>query len=95
MFEGTGGVGNAFVVTTNNRGMSSDEWVELAINKILSISESAPMPIREQAIAYRENIKYVLGFYFKKVAKSERNTIAAKLRSEGHSHIADKIEDLY
>lgn len=94
MFEATGGVGNAFVVTTNNRGMSSDEWVELAVNKIVSVSDTAPMPIREQAMAFREQIKYVLAFYFKKVAKSERTTIAAKLRAEGFGHIADKIEEI-
>lgn len=94
MFEAKGGVGNAFVVTTNNRGMTPDEWVELAVNKIVAVSDSAPMPIREQAIAFREQIKYVLAFYFKKVAKSERATIAAKLRAEGLGHIADKIEDI-
>jgi hypothetical protein len=74
--------------------MSSDEWVELALQNILSISDSAPLPIREQARAYQEQLKYILGFYFKKVAKSERTTIAAKLRQEGFPHIADKIEDL-
>lgn len=89
-----GEIGEVKIITTNKRGMNPDEWVELAVNKIISVSDSAPMPIREQAIAYRENIKYVLGFYFKKVAKSERATIAAKLRDEGLGDIADKIEDI-
>lgn len=89
-----GEIGAVKIITTSKRGMNPDEWVELAVSKIISVSDSAPMPIREQAIAYRENIKYVLGFYFKKVAKSERATIAAKLRAEGLDDIADKIEDV-
>jgi hypothetical protein len=89
-----GEVGPVKVITTQNRGMTADEWVELALDHIISVSDSAPMPIREQARAFKEQLSYILGYYFKKVAKSERTTIAAKLRQEGFPHIADKIEDI-
>jgi hypothetical protein len=89
-----GEVGNVFVVTTNNRGMNPDEMADLAINKILNIADTTPMPLREQAYAFREQIREVILHYFNKVAAAERRTIAAKLRQEGLPHIADKIEDL-
>jgi hypothetical protein len=87
-------LGTPIVVATQNRGMSPEEWVDLALNRILSISENTPMPIREQALAFQENLRTLLLFYFKKVAKSERTTIAALLRKEGFPHIADKIVDI-
>lgn len=87
-------LGMPTVITTQNRGMSADEWVDLAVNKIVSVADTAPMPLREQAYAYRDQIKEVLRFYFKKVARSERTSIAALLRKEGFPHIADKIIDI-
>lgn len=87
-------LGTPIVVATQNRGMSPEEWVDLALSRILSISETTPMPIREQALAFQENLRALLLFYFKKVAKSERTTIAALLRKEGFPHIADKIVDI-
>jgi len=94
MFEADGGLGSVTVVATVNRGMSADEWVEIATNKIISVAADAPMPIREQALAYQDQIRTVLRFYFTKVARSERVTVAAVLRKEGFAQLADKIEDL-
>lgn len=88
-------LGNPLVIATQNRGMSPEEWVELALNRIVNISETAPMPIREQALAFKDEIRTLLLFYFKKVANSERTTIAALLRKEGFPQIADKIGDIY
>jgi aspartate oxidase len=39
-----GEVGNVFVVTTNNRGMNAEEMADLAINRILNVSDNTPMP---------------------------------------------------
>lgn len=87
-------LGTPLVCATTNRGMTSEEWVEFALNKIIHISKDAPLPIREQAMAYREHLRNILLFYFKKVAMSERTTIAGVLRKEGFPHIADKIIDI-
>jgi len=94
MFGADGDLGSVTVVATVNRGMSADEWVEIATNKIISVAADAPMPIREQALAYQDQIRTVLRFYFTKVARSERVTVAAVLRKEGFAQLADKIEDL-
>lgn len=94
MFGADGDLGSVTVVATVNRGMSADEWVEIATNKLISVAADAPMPIREQALAYQDQIRTVLRFYFTKVARSERVTVAAVLRKEGFAQLADKIEDL-
>lgn len=94
MQAGTSSVGIVNVVTTHDRGMNAEEWADLAVDRVISISDSAPMPIREQARAFRDHLRQVMVFYFKKVARSERTTIAGILRKEGFPHIADKIEDL-
>jgi len=94
MFGADGDLGSVTVVATVNRGMSVDEWVEIATNKLISVAADAPMPIREQALAYQDQIRTVLRFYFRKVARSERTTVAAILRKEGSAQLANKIEDL-
>ncbi len=67
-------VGTPTVITTVNRGMNPEEWAEAAVNRIISVSENAPMPLREQALVYKQAIKELLIDYFNKVAKSERAT---------------------
>tara|TARA_R100001082_G_scaffold109760_1_gene87711 strand:- start:451 stop:741 length:291 start_codon:yes stop_codon:yes gene_type:complete len=87
-------VGNPLVVTTTDRGMNAEEWAELAVKRIVSISADTPMPLREQAIAYRAQIKALLVDYFHKVAQSERTTIKVMLEKQGHLDIAKNIEDI-
>jgi hypothetical protein len=87
-------IGTPTVVTTINRGMNAEEWAELAVNRIVAISVDTPMPLREQAVAYRAQIKALLIDYFYKVAKSERATIKVILEKQGHWGIAKNIEDI-
>jgi hypothetical protein len=87
-------IGNPIVVTTTDRGMNAEEWAELAVKRIVSISADTPMPLREQAIAYRDHIKALLIDYFHKVAQSERSTIKVILEQQGYSEIAKNIEDI-
>jgi hypothetical protein len=94
MFDMDGNVGSVTVIVTVNRGMNAEEWAESAVRRIVSVSMDSPMPIREQALAFRENIKNILIDYFKKVARSERTTIKAILEKEGYFELAKHIEDI-
>ena len=87
-------VSSPTVVTTSHRGMNPEEWAEAAVNRIVAVSMDAPMPIREQALAYRDSIKALLMDYFQKVAASERTTIKSKLQREGFAHVARVLEDI-
>ena len=94
MFDMDGNVGSVTVIATVNRGMNAEEWAESAVRRIVSVSMDSPMPIREQALAFRENVKNILIHYFKKVARSERTTVKAILEKEGYFELAKHIEDI-
>ena len=87
-------IGDPIVVTTKNRGMDAEEWAELAVHRIVAISSDTPMPLREQAIAYRNHIKALLVDFFHKVRQSERSTIKVILEQQGHADIAKNIKDI-
>lgn len=87
-------VGTASVVTTNGRDLNAEELTNMAVDRIISISEQAPMPIREQAFAFREKLHAIILFYMKRAARSERIEISNLLRKEGFHQISDKIVDI-
>jgi hypothetical protein len=96
MFDSVGSsrINDVFVFTTANRGHSPEEIAEMTLNKIMLVSEGAPPVIREQALAHRDRLKEVLVFYMKRVAQSERTTIWALLRNQGHRDLAEIIRRL-
>ena len=87
-------VGTPMVVTTHNRGMNAEEWAELAVNRIVSVSANAPSQVREQAFAYKAIIKTLLIDYFDKVAKSERSTVKTIWNQEGLEGLMEYFEDI-
>lgn len=90
----SGQVGIAAVQTTSGRGATVEEVVERLLNKVISVSDTAPMPIREQAIAYREKLRSLFVVYGKQMVASDRTTLANKLRAAGYSELADNIHNL-
>ena len=92
--EGETGIGSVGVFTSTNRGHSAEEMAEMALNKIMLVSEDAPPVIRDQAIAHRDKLKDVLIFYMKRMAQSERTTIWAQMRQQGPEALAEIIRRL-
>jgi len=87
-------IGTPTVVTTINRGMNAEEWAELAVNRIVSVSANAPPQVREQAFAYKAMIKALLIDYFDKVARSERSTAKTIWDQEGLEGLMNYFEDI-
>ena len=87
-------LGPVNVYTSNNRGHSPEEIAEMALNKIMMVSNSAPPVIRDQAIAHKNRLKEVLIFYMNKMAQSERTTIWALMKKQGHGDMAEIIRRL-
>ena len=77
-----GEVGHAYAHATKNRGHSAEELADMALNKIVFIGENVPDPIKEQALAYRENLRNVLVFYMRQAMMSERTTMRAEIMAE-------------
>ena len=92
--NGSSDVGNVMVYTSNNSGHSPEQLADMALNKIMIVSANAPPVIRDQAIAHRDKLKEILIYYMKSMALSERTTIWALMKKQGHEDIAEIIRRL-
>ena len=87
-------VGNLGVTTTDNRGLSVDEVSEMAVNKIISVSDTAPAPIRAQAHAFRDACKNIVSYYMQEAIKNHMCTICNQLEQQGQKDLANIIRRL-
>ena len=87
-------VGNIEVLTTDNKGHSIEEVAQMAANRIIYVANEAPLPIRDQAIAFKDTLKQTLIYYMRQAVEQDRATICAKLRQNGHSDLADNLRSL-
>jgi hypothetical protein len=96
MFDASGNseIGDVAVFTSTNRGHSPEEMADMALNKIMLVSEDAPPVIRDQALAYKAKLKEILIFYMNRMAQSERTTIWALMQQQGHEDVAEIIRRL-
>ena len=93
MFSVNGGVeaGIIKIVSSNNGGLSNDQISEMAANRIVAVSETAPEPIRQQAQAFSENVRNVVHYHIELARREERATICHNLRKAGHPDLADTV----
>lgn len=96
MFSLQSGLANSpvKVIATSNRGLNAEEITDMALGKILSVADTAPPAIREQAIAFRDRLRAVLVHYIAQAQRSERTTLIGQLRLAGHHDAADMMEKL-
>ncbi len=79
------------VQTTQNRGFTPDEVAERCVNKLISVSESAPPAIRDQARAFQKHMEKVVAYYMREAIRSDRTTVYNKLLDAGHPELAEAI----
>jgi hypothetical protein len=82
------------VVATSGRGLTPEEVTDLALNKLISISDTAPPEIAAQAKAFKERMRMVLVHYMRQAIASDRTTVYNALKREGHSDLAELIRRL-
>ena len=87
-------VGTLGVETTDYRGHTPEEWAKMAANRIVSISNTAPEPIRQQAHAFKKQVEVLLADYMQKAVESHICTIGNKLEQQGHRDMAAIIRRL-
>jgi hypothetical protein len=85
--------GDIKVYSTINRGFTPEEIAERAIDKIIFVGKDSHPLVREQAEAYKNHIKSVVLFYLKEAVKSDRTTLANRLRDAGHPELIKLLED--
>jgi TPP-dependent indolepyruvate ferredoxin oxidoreductase alpha subunit len=79
--------GDIKVLTTQNRGMTPEEIADLALDKIIYVGSKSNPLIRDQAEAFRKQIRSVLIIYIKQAVVSYNTTIANRLRDAGHPEL--------
>jgi|TARA_R100000544_G_C2213979_1_gene53523 hypothetical protein len=95
MFDlGTSSVGSVNVMTSDKGGLTNEQVADLAVDKIVSISDEAPAHIRQQANQFREHLKKVMYHYLLLARKEERGSIVHILRSNGQKEMAEYIRRL-
>ena len=87
-------VGNLGVTTTEHRGHTIEEGAEMATNKIISISDTAPAPIREQAHAFEKVCKKVIAYYMQQAVNNHICTVCNQLEKQGQKDLANIIRRL-
>jgi len=94
MSESFGAVGSVLVKTTNERGFTPEEITEDLLDKLIYISGTSHPAIRDQAIAFRDQIRPLIVQYMKQAVKSDRTTLSALLSKQGHLDMAEIIRRL-
>lgn len=85
-------LGNIKVFTTANRGFTPEEVAERALDKIIYVGGNSHPAIREQAEAFKENIRSVLIFYMKEAINSNKTTLAIRLQESGHPELVKLLD---
>jgi hypothetical protein len=81
------GVGIVDVATSNNGGHPPEFWAQRAADQIMQISESAHPAIREQAVAFKDQLYRAILRNTKNAIASDRSTICVKLNDAGYSQL--------
>ena len=93
-FESETQVGNLGVTTKDNRGHTIEEVAEMATNKIVSISDTAPAPIKAQAHAFKNACYKIIVYYMQEAVNNHMCTICNKLEKQGQKDLANIIRRL-
>mgnify|MGYP003130190785 FL=1 len=87
-------LGNVGVTTTEGKGHDPEFWAAQATKKICDISDGAPDHIKQQALAFQNQVYTVILYTIKNAIKSQNTTYANLLEKQGHSDMAKILKEL-
>lgn len=87
MFNGISGVGDVMVMATEGRGFTPEEIAERALDKIIYVGAQSHPAIRDQAEAFKDNIRQVLVQYMHEAVRSHNVTLVNKFKQAGHPEL--------
>jgi len=82
------------VFTTKNRGHTPEELAERAMEKLISVSETADPMVKAQAMVFKDRIRDLMVFYMREAIRSDRTTVCAELAKQGHADLARIISEI-
>ena len=87
-------LGDLGVKTTHGRGHTAEEIANMATDKLISVSDTAPGPIRAQAHAFKNQCRFIIAYYMKEAINNHMCTIGNQLEAQGHKDLANIIRRL-
>ncbi len=87
-------LGKVGVTTTEGKGHDPEFWAAQATKKICEYSESAPEHIKQQALAFQNQVYTVILYSMKNAIKSQNTTYSNILREQGHEDMAKILKEL-
>ena len=87
-------LGNIEVHSTKNKGHDPEFWAAQATKKIVSISDNAPEHIKQQALAFQNQVYTVILYTIKNAIKSQNTTYSNILSDPGHEDMAKILREL-
>ena len=93
----TGSMSNDFQVgvrTTSGRGFTPEELAQQCSDRLVAIADTAPPAIRDQARAYKAQVKSTVQRYLEQAVHSDRTTVYNALTEAGHPELAEMIRRL-
>ena len=79
------------VFTSNNRGFTPEELAERAVEKLVSISETADPMVKAQAMVFKDEVRQLMAFYMYEAIRSYKTTLCAELTKQGRLDMAQII----
>lgn len=86
-------LGEIKATSVSGRGFTPEEIAEQALNKIVSIGGNCHPVIRDQAEAFKNDIRGVLVHYMKQTVRSNHTTLANRFRAAGHPELVKLLEN--
>ena len=87
-------LGNIEVHSTKNKRHDPEFWAAQATKKIVSISDNAPEHIKQQALAFQNQVYTVILYTIKNAIKSQNTTYSNILSEQGHEDMAKILREL-
>lgn len=90
----SGGVllGSVSASAVSGRGFTPEELVDGALNQIIHVGSDSHPAIRDQAEAFKAQIRSVLLSYGRQCVRSHNTTVANRLNQAGHPELAKILE---
>ena len=88
-----GALGEIKAMAVSGRGFTPEEVAEMALDRIIHIGASANPIIREQAEAYKSQLREVLVRYMRQAVASHNTTLMNRFRNAGHPELVKLLEN--
>jgi len=91
---GTPQVGSVTVKTSSHTGLPIEHWADRCLERIIYVSPDSASILKDQAEAYREQIRAIVTMYMIKAIKSDRTTLYNLFLKQGHRDMAEILRKL-